>query len=676
MKSTKYFHPLVIALSLTLCVTNSFSQKVWQRNAENPFFTKEANQNFIGSPCVINVNGTLKMYYATSYPDPNYPPGNPENRGSIGKIQYAYSTNGGVTWTKHPTPVLDIAPEGEWDSYFLDTPQVLWDGTTYRMWYFGDNDNLSTGGSFGLATSTDGINWTKNASNPVLTPGTGSAWDNLFIESPAVIYDNGTYYMAFTGIDIASYNNRIGVATSTNGINWTKYSGNPVVSQGNSPSFDDFGVATPSVLKNGNVFQMWYNGASIDDIVTNPPFDKPGIGYATSSNFFTWTKYSGNPVLTSIPTEPAGPWANNTISTGSTYTMYYEYGNGFGRATSTNPASSVSITSPANGATFTAPANITINASASDPDGISKVEFFYQGGKLGEDLTAPYSYTANNIQAGNYALTAKATDNLGVTTTSGVVNASVSAATTTLTDPLNDWSKSLSHTSNATFDVSNPAFFEGDNSRMSRTNTSAGSVTYSWSNLNSFSARVYYFTSITGKLKVYVSSNNTTWTSQAFQMSTPVATGSGWYGTTITPAGTIPAGKNYLKIELLGSTSWAPQLSSVTITRPAIGGRMASSNSPENVQTNEIELISKLIVYPNPVKDKGNISFTLLNEGAYNLELFDLKGALIKQITYGETPGNLKISYIWDTSDLPNGVYITKLRSNGRVETKRVIILH
>lgn len=672
--SLKYFQA-AIALSLTLCLTTSFSQKVWQRNAGNPFFIKDANQNFIGSPCVINVNGTLKMYYATSYNDPNYPPGNPENRGSIGKIMYAYSTDGGVTWIKHPTPVLDIAPEGEWDCYFLDTPQVLWDGTTYRMWYFGDNDNLSNGGSFGLATSTDGINWTRNASNPVLTPGAGSAWDNLFIESPAVVYDNGTYYMAFTGIDIASYNNRIGVATSVNGINWTKYSGNPVVSQGNSPSFDDFGVATPSILKNGNVFQIWYNGASIDDIVTNPPFDKPGIGYATSSNFFTWTKYSGNPVLTSIPTEPAGPWANNTISSGSTYTMYYEYGYGFGRATSTNPASSVSITSPANGAIFTAPANIAINATASDPDGISKVEFFYQGGKLGEDLTDPYSYTANNIQAGNYTLTAKATDNLGAVTTSGAVNITVSASAT-MTDPLNDWSKSLSHTSNATFDVSNPAFFEGDNSRMSRTNTSAGSVTYSWSNLNSFNARVYYFTSITGKLKVYVSSNNTTWTSQAFQMSTPVATGSGWYGTTITPTGTIPAGTNYLKIELRGTTSWAPQLSSVTISRPSTGVRIASSTSVNNVQGNENNGISGLTVYPNPVRDKANITFTLQHEGRYSLEIFDQKGALVDRLASGQAHDKLTFTYAWDASGLPDGVFIVRLKSIGIFATKRIVVLH
>jgi uncharacterized protein (TIGR03437 family) len=100
-------------------------------------------------------------------------------------------------------------------------------------------------------------------------------------------------------------------------------------------------------------------------------------------------------------------------------------------------APTVSITSPANGARFNAPANITINANATDSDGsVSKVEFFANNNKLGEDTSAPYSFVWNSVAPGSYNLTAKATDNIGASTTSsvvpitigGVVN-SVSAAT-------------------------------------------------------------------------------------------------------------------------------------------------------------------------------------------------------------------------------------------------------
>src|SRR5262249_53335895 len=88
-----------------------------------------------------------------------------------------------------------------------------------------------------------------------------------------------------------------------------------------------------------------------------------------------------------------------------------------------NSPPSVSITSPTEGATFTAPASVTINASALDTDGsVSQVEFYEGGFFLGSDTTSPFSFTWTNAPAGNYALTARATDNLGAVTTSAPVN--------------------------------------------------------------------------------------------------------------------------------------------------------------------------------------------------------------------------------------------------------------
>lgn len=93
-----------------------------------------------------------------------------------------------------------------------------------------------------------------------------------------------------------------------------------------------------------------------------------------------------------------------------------------------NDPPSVSITSPADGTTFTAPASITIDASASDPDGtVSLVEFLADGTLLGQDASAPYSYTWTNVAGGSYALTARATDNQGASTTSASVSISVSS---------------------------------------------------------------------------------------------------------------------------------------------------------------------------------------------------------------------------------------------------------
>ena len=118
----------------------------------------------------------------------------------------------------------------------------------------------------------------------------------------------------------------------------------------------------------------------------------------------------------------------------------YEYGSGV--ITPPNTPPTVSISSPANNATFVAGNAITINANASDTDGtVSRVEFFSGNTKLGEDLSAPHSYVWNNVAAGTYTLTARATDNNGATTTSAPITVTVNSANTppviSLTGPNN-----------------------------------------------------------------------------------------------------------------------------------------------------------------------------------------------------------------------------------------------
>ncbi|HEU4932460.1 MAG TPA: Ig-like domain-containing protein, partial [Pyrinomonadaceae bacterium] len=105
-----------------------------------------------------------------------------------------------------------------------------------------------------------------------------------------------------------------------------------------------------------------------------------------------------------------------------------------------NAAPVVSITSPSNNAVFTAPASITIDASASDPDGtISKVEFYQGTTLLNTDTVAPYSFAWNNVTAGTYSLTAKATDNNGAVTPSNAITVISNAApAVAITSPLNN----------------------------------------------------------------------------------------------------------------------------------------------------------------------------------------------------------------------------------------------
>ena len=102
------------------------------------------------------------------------------------------------------------------------------------------------------------------------------------------------------------------------------------------------------------------------------------------------------------------------------------YSNTTSATTPGNVPPTVSITAPANGATFTAPATVPITATASDTGGtITLVEFFQGTTKLGQDATAPYSFSWQNVPVGSYIITARATDNLGATTTSAPVSVNV-----------------------------------------------------------------------------------------------------------------------------------------------------------------------------------------------------------------------------------------------------------
>ena len=64
---------------------------------------------------------------------------------------------------------------------------------------------------------------------------------------------------------------------------------------------------------------------------------------------------------------------------------------GAGNSTNLNP--SVTLTAPAAGASFTVPATVGFTANASDSDGtLAKVEFYVDGGKVGEDVSSPFAF--------------------------------------------------------------------------------------------------------------------------------------------------------------------------------------------------------------------------------------------------------------------------------------------
>ncbi|HUR82725.1 MAG TPA: Ig-like domain-containing protein, partial [Thermoanaerobaculia bacterium] len=91
-------------------------------------------------------------------------------------------------------------------------------------------------------------------------------------------------------------------------------------------------------------------------------------------------------------------------------------------------APTVSITSPASGATVGA--TVSVNASASDNVGVTRVDFLLDGALQSSDTASPYSWSWNTASSSNgaHTLTAKAYDAANNSATSTAINVTVSNA--------------------------------------------------------------------------------------------------------------------------------------------------------------------------------------------------------------------------------------------------------
>lgn len=213
-------------------------------------------------------------------------------------------------WNKSAAnPILSIGNSSAWDSKMAAVSCVIKESSTYKMWYVGGNGTCS---KIGYATSTDGTNWSKYSENPVLSPGSAGSWDDANLSSAWVINDSGTYKMWYTGASGATY--KIGYANSSDGLCWTKYASNPVVSTGAS-SWEQTSVAFPSVVKVGNEYRMWYSGEDDTNWTT---------GYANSTDGLSWSGYSHNPVVRRVSLyQRADQYHPAVIYNGTGYLMWY-----------------------------------------------------------------------------------------------------------------------------------------------------------------------------------------------------------------------------------------------------------------------------------------------------------------------------------------------------------------
>jgi probable HAF family extracellular repeat protein len=162
-----------------------------------------------------------------------------------------------------------------------------------------------------------------------------------------------------------------------------------------------------------------------DGTITNLQFlvDSTVIGNSASAPFALTASNLGIGVhtLTAVASDNGGLTATSSIS-----------------VTVLDTPPTIAITNPLANATFQAPATFAIGAAASDVDGIiTNVQFLVDGVVIGNSTSSPFAATAGHLGVGTHTLTAVASDDGGLTTTSSIsVTVLDTPPTIAITNPL------------------------------------------------------------------------------------------------------------------------------------------------------------------------------------------------------------------------------------------------
>lgn len=185
---------------------------------------------------------------------------------------------------------------------------VLKEADQYRMWF-----SWRPHKCIALVESADGVHW--SAPQIVLGPNPATDWETD-INRPGVVKRADGYHLWYTGQ--ARGQSWIGYATSPDGRTWTRASHPPVLSP--DQPWERVAVMCPHVEWDAATrrYRMWYSGGEQSE--------PDAIGYATSPDGQTWTKWSPNPVFR---TDSRYAWEQHKVTGGQVvrhgdwYYMFY-----------------------------------------------------------------------------------------------------------------------------------------------------------------------------------------------------------------------------------------------------------------------------------------------------------------------------------------------------------------
>lgn len=227
-------------------------------------------------------------------------------------------------------------------------------------------------------------------------------------------------------------------------------------------------------------FYVYANASDSDGSIASVEFfdneSSAGMGTASGNTYSLLIDNPsyGNHTLSAVATDNGG---RKSVSSPLNYIV--------------NGPAAVNLVKLAEGTLFIKPANISLEVEANYSGGsIAKVEFFANGDLIGATTTSPYSVIWNNAPSGKFAITAVATDNNEITSTSSPINITVTnAPIVNLTAPANGATYTMPATvslaANARDDdnyVSRVDFYSDGSLIGTASNTAANLYAFTWNN--------------------------------------------------------------------------------------------------------------------------------------------------------------------------------------------------
>ncbi|WP_166831127.1 glycoside hydrolase family protein [Thalassoroseus pseudoceratinae] len=239
----------------------------WIRDENNPILPPRQGMGVFDStrcmnPWVLRSGDSYNVYY-----------GGGSDRGKH-TIGVATAPVDDLTHWERQGPLFKNGPAGSFDAAWCVLPHVVkMDDSQWHLYYTGNagrGSGLSAFPGIGLATSQDGLNWTRHGDTPVLAPsGQLGDPDAIGVAGGSVLrvtQSDGTQQWRFyyTGCPTTGERHDLNqqkvicLAVSEDGVTWHKQGA--VMLRDPNRSYEDIAVAGPVVhQQEDGTFRMWYS---------------------------------------------------------------------------------------------------------------------------------------------------------------------------------------------------------------------------------------------------------------------------------------------------------------------------------------------------------------------------------------------------------------------------------